>query len=463
LRSEGNKLPEYGNVVNEHATEQRPLTSVSTRQQHIAKIAKKYANSALNTLNHHLDLLWMREAYQKINTKSAVGVDGQSVADYGKNLDENVKDLLERAKSGRYRARAVRRVHIPKNERETRAIGIPTTENKVLERAVAMLLEPIYETDFKEGSYGFRPNRSAHDALESIREFAMEMKGCWVIDADIRKYFDTIPHDRLRTILRQRVEDGVILRLIGKWLKSGIMEQGQLSYSDQGTPQGGVISPLLSNIYLHEVLDKWFEEVKLNELRVKAKLVRFADDFVLLVENHDDALKLMNDLPQRFEEYGLSLHSEKTKLVDFRHPWKSGGKPETFDFLGFTHYWGKTRKAGFAMKKKTSSSKQRKSLSNIHQWCKKYRHRPIKWQHGRIVSKLLGHYGYYAVRGNYRSLSIFQRQVRKTWRYWLNQRSRKADGMKWARYDKLTSTRFVLPSPRIVHHDQQQYQLPIMF
>jgi len=343
VSSEGDRRGELS-VHWQDAGEQRPLISVSTRQQHIAEMARKYTGSPLTTLSHHLDLLWMREAYGRVRRDSAPGVDGQTVAEYGENLDVKLRSLLERAKNGSYRAPLVKRVHIPKSETETRPIGMPTVESKVLERAVVMLLEPVYEREFLDCSFGFRPGRSAHQALEAVRKAVMATDGGWVLDVDVRKYFDTIPHQKLREVLSLRIRDGVIGRLVGKWLKAGIWEAGQVTYPEAGTPQGGVISPLLSNIYLHEVLDGWFHTTVKPGLRGRAELVRFADDFVVICERCEDAEALLAQATERFQEYGLTIHPEKTRIVDFRHPWKGDGKPQTFDFLGFTHYWGKTRR-----------------------------------------------------------------------------------------------------------------------
>jgi len=236
-------------------------------------------------------------------------------------------------------------VYIPKNEREKRPISIPTVEDKLLQRAVYMLMEPIYESDFLDCSYGFRPRRSPHQALTALRGHLKEMDGGWVLDMDIRKYFDSIPHAQLKEVLRKRVNDSVILRLVAKWLRAGVLEDRVLTQSREGTPQGGVISPLLSNIYLHEVLDSWFEESVKPRMRGKAQMIRFADDCVMVFKHLSDAQRVMNVLTKRLAKYGLELHPEKTRLVDFRHPWDSGRKPETFDFLGFTHYWGKTGRA----------------------------------------------------------------------------------------------------------------------
>lgn len=277
MSSQGDR-PGHERAAGRHGAEKRPLTNVKTRQQHIAHVARKYTDSPLTTLGHHMDMLWMREAFKRLNKDSATGVDGVTVAEYAENLEANLANLLEMAKSGRYRPPPVKRVHIPKNEKETRPIGIPTVEDKLLQRAVAMLLEPIYEADFLDCSYGFRPHRSSHKALDALREAIKGMKGGWVLDADIRSYFDTIPHSQLNEILRHRVKDSVILRLLAKWLKAGVLEDGAITYKEHGTPQGGVVSPMISNIYLHTVLDVWFEKVVCPRLKGRAKLIRFADD-----------------------------------------------------------------------------------------------------------------------------------------------------------------------------------------
>lgn len=431
------------------AGELRPLTSVSTRQRHIAEMAKKYAGSPLTTLSHHLDLLWLWEAYGEIRRDSAPGVDGQSVADYGENLEANLRSLLERAKGGSYQAPPVKRVHIPKSDTETRPIGMPSVEDKVLQRAVKMLLDAIYEEDFLDCSHGFRPGRSTHQALQALREALMAGDGGWVLDVDVRKFFDTIPRQKLREVLSRRIGDGVITKLIHKWLKAGVWEAGAVTYPEAGTPQGGIISPLLSNVFLHEVLDGWFEfEIK-PKLRGKAALIRYADDFVVVCERRDDADALLEQVKARFESYGLTIHPEKTRIVDFRHPWKSGHKPQTFDFLGFTHYWEKTRRGGYAVTRKTRAKKFSAALQRIGQWCKTHRHKTLQEQHEELSTQVSGHYAYYGIRGNYRALANFRDGVKRQWHYWLNRRSRKRnDG---ERLWQLLDVHFVLPAPRIVH------------
>lgn len=446
-----------------HVAEKRPLTSVRTRQEHIAHIAKKYADSPTTTLSYHMDMLWMREAFSRLKKDSATGIDGVTVQDYATELESNLADLLERAKSGRYRPPPGKRVQIPKNEKETRPISISTTENKVLERAVTMLLEPIYETEFRDCSYGFRPKRSAHQALDVLREKMMGMKGGWVLDVDLRKFFDTIPHAQLMELLRLRVKDGVVLRLIVKWLRAGVLEEGVFTLNEEGTPQGGVISPMLSNIYLHTVLDVWFEEIIKPRLKGEAHLIRFADDFVMIFKDLADAQRVLEVLPKRFEKFGLSIHPDKTRLVDFCHPWESGRKPETFDFLGFTHYWGKTRKGGYSTRKKTSSKKMRRSLKEMHLWCKKHRHKALEWQFTKLCQKLQGHYAYYGVTGNYRSVAEFRHLVIRIWRHWLNRRSRKRDGMGWNRFHVLLTGKFQFQPARIVHKAIKDQQLCMIF
>ena len=298
-------------------TETKGSTSISTRQERIAELAKRF--QTLTTLSHHVDEMWLSEAYRRTRKDGASGVDGQSAASYAEHMEANLQSLLDRAKSGRYRAPPVRRVHIPKGDgTETRPIGIPTFEDKVLQRAVAMVIGEVYEQEFYDFSYGFRPGRSPHQALRAIQNAAWRMAGGWIVEVDIRKFFDTVEHSHLREILRRRIGDGVLLRLIGKWLNAGVVEGLVLSYPDEGTPQGGVISPLLANIYLHEVLDEWFVRDVLPALAGRAELFRFADDFVVLFDSKRDAERFLAVLPKRFGKYGLTLHPDKTRMVSFR-------------------------------------------------------------------------------------------------------------------------------------------------
>jgi RNA-directed DNA polymerase len=448
VSSEGDRRGEIG-ADGPDAGEKPPRSSVSTGQQHIAAMAKKYASSPLTTLSHHLDMLWLREAYGRVRRDSAPGVDNQTVADYGENLAVNLQSLLERAHQGTYRAPPVKRVHIPKSATETRPIGLPTVEDKVLARAVVMLLEPVYEQEFLDCSYGFRPGRSPQQALEALRAAVMATDGGWVLDVDVRKFFDTIPKQRLREVLRLRIKDGVIDRLIGKWLKAGVWEAGEVTHPEAGTPQGSVISPLLSNVFLHEVLDCWFEREAKPGLQGRAEEIRFADDFVVVCEKREDAELLLERVKARFESYGLAIHPEKTRIVDFRHPWKSGHKPQSFDFLGFTHYWAKTRGGGYAVKRKTRAEKFRAALKNIWEWCRENRHRPMAEQHRELSARVRGHYAFYGLRGNSRALGRFICAATRSWHYWLNHRS--AEKNTGARLWRLLNERFRLPAPRLVH------------
>jgi len=397
---------------------------------------------------------WLTEAVERVRADSAPGIDGQTLADYKRGLEHRLSDLLHRAKSGSYVAPPVKRVYIPKDGKETRPIGMPVIEDKVLQRAVVMVLEPIYEQDFKPFSYGFRPGRSAHQALESLWRQIMSQNTRWILDVDIRKFFDTLDHKHLRTILEHRVKDGVILRLLGKWLNAGIMEKGQLHYPEEGTPQGGVVSPLLSNIYLHEVLDCWWEEMVKPVLRGKAFLIRYADDFVMGFEFKSDAERVYRVIFKRFEKFGLSLHPEKTRLVPFGSLERAcGGEaqtPGTFDFLGFTHYWGKSRKGHWCVVRKTSRKRLNRALERVNEWCRENRHEKLRYQVEKLGLKLKGHFGYYGITGNLRSLEAFRWQVIRQWRYWLNRRDRDHGSMSWERMQRLLAF-WYLPPAKVVH------------
>ncbi len=432
----------------------RNSSDVSTKQERIATLAKQSPEMGFTSLAYLMDIEWLREAYRRTRKNGAVGVDGQTAADYEQSLESNLQSLLDRAKSGRYIAPPVKRVHIPKggSKTETRPIGIPTLEDKILQRAVAMLLEPIYEHDFKDCSYGFRPGRSAHQALESLWKRTMDMQGGWVLEVDIRKFFDTLDHAHLRSFLKHRVRDGVLLRLIGKWLNAGVMEDGSVSYPDSGSPQGGVISPLLANVYLHYVLDTWFERDVQPRLVGQAYLSRFADDFVIVFRDESDARRVMAVLPKRFGKYGLTLHPEKTRLIAFQRPHDKGGpkgKPGTFDLLGFTHHWGRSRRGSWVVKRKTSSSRMERGLRAIAQWCRRNLHRPLREQQRVLSQKLRGHCAYYGITGNSSSLSAFRRRMHRTWRYWLSRRNRERT-MTWDCFNRLLED-YPLPPAIAVH------------
>jgi RNA-directed DNA polymerase len=436
----------------------RNSRNVSTKQERIAALAKQSPQMAFTSLAYLMDIDWLKEAYRRTRKDGAVGVDGMTAAEYEQDLEGNLQGLLDRAKSGTYRAPPVRRVHIPKggSSTETRPIGIPTLEDKLLQRAVVMLLEPIYEQDFLDCSYGFRPRRSAHQALESFRDQLMRCRGGHVLEVDIRKFFDNLDHGHLRQFLQHRVRDGVLLRLIGKWLKAGVMEDGSISYPDSGSPQGGVVSPLLSNVFLHYVLDLWFEQVVKPRLRDRAFLIRFADDFVIGFRDGRDARRVMEVIPKRFGKYGLTIHPTKSRLVPFRpsSPWANDdrGEPDeragTFDLLGFTHYWARSRKGYWVVKLKTAADRFSRALRSIGSWCRVHRHLSIKEQQQTLNAKLRGHYAYYGVTGNSGALTRFLHEVERRWRKWLNRRNR-IRSMHWDKFRKLLQ-RYPLAPARTV-------------
>lgn len=428
---------------------------VSTKRQRIAELARKSPQTSFTTLAHHIDLEWLWVAYHQVRKDAAPGVDRQTAADYAVNLTENLRSLLNRAKSGLYKAPPVRRVYIPKGTGgQTRPIGIPTFEDKVLQRAVAMVLEAIYEQDFLDGSYGFRPGRSAHQALEAFYHQRQAMGVTWVLEVDIQGFFDALDRAHLREFLKRRVRDGVLIRLIGKWLNAGVLEEGRLQHPESGTPQGGVISPLLANIYLHSVLDEWFEREVKPRLAGRAFVVRYADDFIIGFSDERDARRVMDVLPKRFGRYGLTLHPEKTRLVRFHRPPRKGhpprgGRPETFDFLGFTHYWGMSWRGYWVVKRKTASSRLSRSLRGISAWCRTHRHLPVRVQHAQLCQKMRGHYAYYGITNNGPSLERYWEGIKRIWKKWLGRRSQRAY-YSWATFVRLLD-RYPLPMPVVVH------------
>jgi len=428
-------------------------TNLSTKRRWIAELARRKPGEVLTSLHHVIDLEWMQKAYELTRKDGATGIDGVTATAYEANLEVNLMDLLDRIKSGRYKAPAVRRAYIPKVDGSQRPLGIPTFEDKVAQRAIAMVLEAVYEQDFRSCSHGFRPRRSAHDALRVLFSVITWQRQHWVLDVDIRKYLDSIPHHHLRAFLDQRVTDGVIRRMIDKWLKAGVLEDGLLRLATEGTPQGGVISPLLSNIYLHHVLDGWFEDEVRPRLQGNATLVRYADDFVMTFETHRDAKRVLEVLGKRLERYGLTLHPDKTRFIDFR-PQRRGGtqpgcKEPPFDFLGFTHTWVKSQKGKDVVRQTTAKNRLARALTAINDWCRDNRHRPLPWQHARLTAKLVGHMAYYGRTGNIRQVDRYRQQVTKLWRKWLERRTR-AKRLTWARFNALL-VRHPLPRAMIVH------------
>jgi group II intron reverse transcriptase/maturase len=429
--------------------ENHSSTYISPGLQRVAKMAKEHPERAFTNLAHHIDLPLLREAFRRTRKDGAVGVDGITGKDYAADLEVNLQDLLDRAKSGRYRAPAVRRVLIPKGPGQTRPLGIPTFEDKLLQRAVAMVLEAVYEQDFMSCSYGFRPGRSAHDAVADLWKGTMAMGGGWILEADIRDCFGTLDHARMREILSQRIRDGVLIRLIGKWLNAGVLTEGGLQRPQAGTPQGGVISPLLANVYLHEVVDVWFEHMVKPRMRGQVFLVRYADDFVMLFEREDDARRVYEVLPKRFARYGLTLHPEKTKLLEFRRP-TTRNDTKSFDFLGFTHYWSKSLRGNWVVKRKTMAKRLRRSLTAVKAWCRRHRHVSVRTQHQHLSRVIRGHCGYYGITGNSEMLHRFREEVRKIWRKWLKRRSNAA-ARKSGEWWNAVCRHYPLPPARATH------------
>ena len=440
------------------------LESVLTVQQRITTLAQRSPEFVFFSLAHHIDLDWLEMAYHRTRKDGAAGIDEVTGKQYAENLKENLQNLLDRLKSGTYKAPPVKRKHIPKGTSgETRPIGIPTFEDKIVQRAVVMLLEPIYEHDFYDGSFGFRPGRSAHQALQAVWDVTMKVFGGWVLEVDLRKFFDTLDHKHLQEFVSRRVRDGAVRRLIGKWLKAGVMEAGNLSFSEIGSPQGGVVSPLLANIYLHYVLDDWFEQQVKPVMRNTCRLIRYADDFVIVFAWEYDAKRVMKVLPKRFGKYGLTVHPEKTKLVDFRNAnnfelqkaaetgfkVQEKGRPETFDLLGFTHYWSRTPEGHWAVRRKTMKSRLARSIQAIEQWCRANRHITIREQWEKLCMKMQGHYAYYGLVGNFRSLRNFHLQAERSWRKHLERRNREK-GMTWHQFRQILK-KYPLPRPKIVH------------
>jgi RNA-directed DNA polymerase len=428
--------------------------NLSTKRQRIAELARTKPGVALCSLHHVIDLDWMKEAYRLTRKDGAPGIDGVTAADYEVNLQANLLGLLERIKSGRYHAPPVRRVYIDKADGSKRPLGIPSFEDKVAQRAVIMVLEAIYEEDFYPCSYGFRRGRSAHQALHALRSDLWAKRLHWVVDIDIRKYFDSIPHPHLRTFLDQRVTDGVIRRMIDKWLKAGVVEDGLLRHMTEGSPQGGVVSPCLSNVFLHHVLDEWFATEVAPRLKGASTLVRFADDAVMAFANLDDAKRVLAVLGKRLGRFGLTLHPDKTRLVDFRpqqtestrHPQTDG---TTFDFLGLTHVWGRSRRGKDMVLQVTAKSRFARALAAVSDWCRTHRHWSIRDQHRHLSSMMRGHFAYYGVGGNSRRLRWFANQVMRLWQKWLSRRDRQ-NVFQWTRFNEMLK-RHPLPPPKIFH------------
>ena len=423
------------------------------RLDRIATQAREYPDMAFTTLAHLLDVPMLERAFWSLNPRSAPGADRMTWRQYETDLAKNLEVLHEKLVNRTYTPQPVERRWIPKSNGKLRPLGLPALEDKIVSKAVAQLLEPIYEQDFCEFSYGFRPGRSCHQALHDLRQGLLRNRVQYVIDCDISSFFDNLRHDVLLSLLRKRIKDGRVLELIEQWLKAGIMDGKDLVFPEKGSPQGSVISPLLANVYLHEVLDVWFAEMIAPRCRGRVMLIRYADDFIIGCEREDDARRIMQVLPLRFAKYGLEINAEKTTMVRFERPrWNSpldgtGQKPGTFGFLGFVHFWGKTWKGGHTIKRKTAGKRLSRVLSSLWEWCRDNRHRPLEEQYRTLCAKLRGHYQYYGVRCNSRCLDLVHYVATRAWRYWLNRRGDRK--LTWRKFGQLLA-RFPLPKPKIV-------------
>jgi len=421
---------------------------VSTVEVQIAERAKKFRNEALTNLHQFIDVELLDKCLRNLNKKSSTGVDGQNWYEYLIGSTERLPELLAEFKTGVYKAPHIRRAYIPKGKTEKRPLGIPTVEDKVLQSAVRKVLEPIFEIEFKEFSYGFRKGRSCHQAIEYLFQQVSFQGMHYIIDADIQNYFGSICHVLLREFVGQRVKDGVIGKMVDKWLKAGILEDEELTYPKEGTPQGGIVSPLLSNIYLHYVLDEWFTEEIQPLLSGKSFIVRYADDFVLGFELATDAQRVMKVLPKRFEKYKLKLHPDKTKIINLECGRDEGSR--SFDFLGFTHYLSKSRKGNEVLKRKTSKKKLTAAIHKFQDWIKVNRHKRLKQLIEELNIKLRGHYNYYGITFNLRGISNMYHRVSRCLHKWLNRRGGKRI-WNWEKFNKLIKEWMPLFKPKIYH------------
>ena len=420
----------------------------------VREVARRDKDARFTALLHHVSLERLVMAYWDLSPKAAPGVDGVTWEDYGQDLAGNLRDLHDRVHSGRYQARPSRRAYIPKADGRLRPLGIAALEDKIVQRAVVGVLNAVYETDFLGFSYGFRPGRSPHDALDALAAGIYKKKVNWVLDADIRDFFTSLDQGWLERFLGHRIADKRVLRLIGKWLGAGVIENGTWSKTPEGSPQGASVSPLLANVYLHYVLDLWAEWWRRRHARGDMIIVRFADDFIAGFEHLGDARQFLRDLRERFARFSLELHPGKTRLIEFgrfaaaNRAERGAGKPETFDFLGFTHICGKTRAGRFQVRRITISKRMRAKLKEVKDQLKQRRHEPVPEQGRWLGSVVRGHMAYYAVPGNIRAVRAFRTQVTRHWRAALRSRSQRGY-LNWNRMNRL-ATRW-LPPPRILH------------
>ena len=429
---------------------------VSPGLERVREAARRDASLRFTNLLHHVTEELLEEAYYALNPKATPGVDGVTWKEYGEGLKPRLIDLHDRVHRGSYHAQPSLRTYIPKSDGRMRPLGIAALEDKIVQQAVVWVLQAIYEENFLGFSYGFRPGRSQHDALDAVWVAIMHRRVNWVFDADIRGFFDHVSHEWMKKIVMHRVGDQRILRLIHKWLKAGVSEDGQWSSTVVGTPQGATISPMLANVYLHYVLDLWVEAWRKRHARGEVYIVRYADDFVMGFQYRDDADAFQRALEQRLRKFGLELNAEKTRLIEFgrfamdNRAKRGEGKPETFDFLGFTHYCDRRRKDGkFIVRRITIAKRLRMKVKKVSKELKRRRHDAVADQGRWLASVVRGYYNYHAVPGNIEALGRFRILVTRSWLKALRRRSHKARRLTWARMRRLIDT--WIPSPRILH------------
>lgn len=449
------RRPAEGNLSQAATPPTQSGTSVPSGLERVREVARRDKKARFTALLHHVDADALTRSFYALKSQAAPGSDGITWRQYEEGLDERVADLLRRLHTGGYRATPVKRAYIPKTDGTQRPLGIAAVEDKVVQHAVVTILNAVYEADFLGFSYGFRPGRSAHDALDALSVGILGKRVNWVIDADIRGFFDTIEHGWLVKFIEHRIGDRRVIRLIQKWLKAGVSEDGQWSPTEVGTPQGAVVSPLLANVYLHYVFDLWVQRWRGQEAKGDVVVVRYADDFVLGFQHRHEAERFLADLKERLGAFGLTLHPGKTRLIEFgrfaaRDRRRRGaGKPETFDFLGFTHSCGTKRQSRtFMVKRKTMKKRMRARLQAVKERLKKIRHAPIQVQGewlGRVVA---GYFRYHAIPGNVPALDAFREQVIRYWHKSLRRRSQR-HRLDWKRFGPLTNR--YLPSPRVLH------------
>jgi len=450
---EGRDQPK-GNLQGEAPARTQSRRILPLNLMRVNEAARRDRKARFTALLHHVDVWALLRAFQRLKRGASPGVEGETVAHYEQDVWANLNDLCQRIHTGRYRPQPVRRVFIPKADGGQRPLGVPALEDKLVQGAVAEVLSAIYEVDFLGFSYGFRPGRNPHQALNALHTALMSQCVNWVLDADFRKFFDSVDHEWLLRMVAHRIADPRVLRLIRLWLEAGVLEEGRWSATEEGTPQGSSISPLLANVFLHYVLDLWVHQWRRRHARGRVIIVRYADDFVMGFQYADDARAMMEALRDRVGAFHLTLHEEKTRLIEFgRLPSlareRSGRKRcATFAFLGFTHYCGRTRDGRFVVKRQTQSKRLTRKLQELRQEARERRHTPIADQHTWLSQVLRGHYAYYGLPSNFRLLMAFYEQLRDLWYRALRRRSQR--GLTWDRFHALLE-RFPLPSPRITH------------